>query len=208
MGKLILWGHPGSINVQKVLWALDELNLVYERIDVGGKFGRTKDAEYLELNPNGLIPTLIDDGQALWESNAIVRYLFSAYGDAPLQPASAIERARADGWNEWFNSTLWPNVRVLNVQLLRTPEEKRDAALIEGAHKSTLATLARLDAELQKRPYLAGDSFTFADIPVGAALQRFYGLPLKQPELSALDAYYARLKQRPAFQRWVDAPKR
>jgi len=67
MSKLRLWGHPKSINVQKVLWALDELGLEYERIDAGGPFGRVKDADYLTLNPNGLIPTLEDGSDALWD---------------------------------------------------------------------------------------------------------------------------------------------
>ena len=204
MGKLTLWGQPGSINVKKVLWALEELEVPYERIDIGGKFGGTKEAKYLALNPHGLIPTLVDDGQALWESNAIVRYLYSAYGKGSARPASAIEYARADGWNEWFTSTLWPNIRTLFVQLVRTPEDKRDLALIESAHKAALVALTLLDGELQKRPYLAGEALTFADIPVGAALHRFYGLPLKQPELRALQDYYGRLKQRPAFKKWID----
>jgi hypothetical protein len=65
MSQIKLWGIPKSINVQKVLWALDELGLKYERIDAGGPAGRNKDADYLSLNPNGLIPTLQDDGAAL-----------------------------------------------------------------------------------------------------------------------------------------------
>ncbi|MFT3926968.1 MAG: glutathione S-transferase family protein [Myxococcales bacterium] len=203
MGKLVLWGQPGSINVQKVLWALDELKLPYQRVDIGGKFGKTREAEYLALNPNGLIPTLVDDGQALWESNAIVRYLFAAHGEAPAQPASALVRARGDAWHEWTSSTLGPPIRNLFTQLVRTPEEQRDHALIATSQKAAQSALALVDRELRQRSYLLGDTFTFADIPLGAALYRYFGLSLASSDLPALEAYFQRLSQRPGFQRWI-----
>ena len=206
MSKLTLWGHPRSINVQKVLWALTELGLPYERIDAGGQFGKNKEPDYLALNPTGLIPTLVDQGQALWESNAVLRYLYTAYGKAPQQPESAFERARADQFSEWYNSTLWANVRPLVVQLIRTPEDKRDRAVIESAQKASVAAVTLLDRELSSRAYIAGKEFTWGDIPIGSALQRWYNLPIKRPEHSALDAYYARIKERPAFKQWIDIP--
>lgn len=206
MSQLTLWGHPKSINVQKVLWALDELGLSYDRKDVGGSFGGNKEPAYLALNPNGLIPTLVDGGEALWESNAVVRYLFARYGKAPIAPEGAVERARADAWTEWYSSTLWPNVRPLLVQLVRTPEDKRDRGVIESAQKAANAAVDLLERELSQREYLVGNDFTWADIPVGAALQRWYNLPIRRPEHKALDRYYARLQQRPAFKRWIDLP--
>lgn len=206
MSKLTLWGHPRSINVQKVLWALTELGLPYERIDAGGQFGRNKEPDYLALNPTGLIPTLVDQGQALWESNAVLRYLYSTYGKAPQQPESALERGRADQFTEWYNSTLWANVRPLVVQLIRTPEDKRDKAVIEAAQKASVAAVTLLDRELSSRQYIAGNEFTWGDIPIASALQRWYNLPLKRPEHKALDAYYARVKERPAFKQWIDIP--
>jgi len=206
MSKRTLWGHPRSINVQKVLWGLDELGLEYDRVDAGGSFGRNKEPEYLALNPNGLIPTLVDDGQPLWESNAVLRYLFNRYGKAPLHPDDAIARGRADAWTEWGTSTLWLHVRPLLVQLVRTPAEKRDAAVIESAHAQATAAVKLLDKELQKRAFVAGEEFTWGDIPVGSALQRWYNLPIERPATSAVDRYYARIKERPAFKRWLDLP--
>lgn len=206
MSKRTLWGHPRSINVQKVLWALDELGLAYERVDAGGTFGRNRDPEYLVLNPNGLIPTLVDDGEALWESNSIVRYLFARYGQPPIHPAEPIARARADAWTDWGVSTLWASVRPLLVQLVRTPEGERNRALIEQSQVQAESAAKLLERELSHRKYLVGDTFTWGDIPVGAALQRWLHLPIKRPELPALEAYYARIAQRPGFQRWVDLP--
>jgi len=206
MSKLRLWGQPRSINVQKVLWALEELGLEYERIDAGGNFGRVKDADYLTLNPNGLIPTLEDGSAVLWESNAIVRYLYTKYGTHPALPSDLGARGRADGWTDWYASTFWSNVRPLVVQLLRTAPEKRDQKLIDDSLRAATAAAEILDRELSKKPYVAGDHFTFGDIPVASAAQRWFNLPIARPELRALSAWYARVKERPGFKRWLDLP--
>jgi glutathione S-transferase len=206
MTHLKVWGQPKSINVQKVLWALDELGLPYDRVDAGGSFGRVKDADYLSLNPNGLIPTLEDEGFVLWESNAILRYLFAKYGTPPLHPSDPNARAKADQWSEWYGSTFWPPTRVLVVQLLRTAEAARDRAQIETARAQTLAAAAILDAALAKHPFVAGEQFTWGDIPLAAAAQRFFNLPIQRPSLPALEAWYGRIKTRAAFKRWIDIP--
>lgn len=201
--SLKIWGQPKSINVQKVLWAAEELELKFERLDVVGKL---KSPEYLALNPNGLMPTLQDGDATLWESNAILRYLFSKYGKNPAFPGDLATRARADAWNEWYNLTFWANVRPLLVQLVRTPEDKRDRAVIESAQANVLAALGILEGTLAKQPYVAGQHFTFGDIPLAAAAQRWFNLPLKRPESKAVEAWYARIKERPAFKKWIDLP--
>ena len=206
MTQLRLWGQPKSINVQKVLWALDELALPYERIDAGGTFGRNKDADYLSLNPNGLIPALEVDGAALWESNAIVRFLFNKYGSAPLHPSDPIVRARADQWMEWYGSTYWPNTRVLLVQLVRTPEAQRDKKLIESTRAQLLDAARILEAQLERQPFVGGDHFTWGDIPLGAAAHRFLNLPFDRPALPATQAWYARLRERGPYKKWIDLP--
>jgi glutathione S-transferase len=206
MSRLRVWGHPRSINVQKVLWALDELGLDYERIDAGGTFGRVKDADYLTLNPNGLIPTLEDGSAVLWESNAIVRYLYTKYGTHPALPSDLGVRGRADGWTDWYATTFWANVRPLLVQLVRTPADQRDAQLIGSSLRAASAAAEILERELGKRPYLAGDHFTFGDIPVASASQRWFNLPVQRAKLPAFEAWYARVKERPGFKRWLDLP--
>ncbi len=72
---LKIWGRANSVNVQKVLWCCRELDLQFERIDAGMQYGRTTEREYLAMNPNGHVPTLVDDTFVLWESNSIMRYL-------------------------------------------------------------------------------------------------------------------------------------
>jgi len=206
MTSLRVWGQPRSINVQKVLWALEELGLPYERIDAGGSFGRVKEPSYLALNPNGLVPTLEVDGAAIWESHAILRYLFARFGQAPLHPSDALERARADAFTDWHSSTLWPPTRTLLVQLVRTEAAKRDHGQIEAARGQVLSALKILDGELSRRPFVAGASFTWGDIPVASAAQRWFNLPIERPSFPAVEAWYQRIRERPAFQRIVDLP--
>lgn len=206
MSKLRLWGHPRSINVVKVLWTLDELGLEYERIDAGAKFGRVKDADYLSLNPNGVVPTLEDGSAALWESNAIVRYLAAKYGSPPFLPTELALRARADGWNEWTSLSLWPQVQKIQIQLIRTPEPERDLAQIAEAREKAIHALNILNRELGKTPYVAGDDFSFGDLPLAATAQRWFNLPIERPALKAVDAWYQKVKERPGFKRWADLP--
>src|SRR3954471_11903984 len=98
-----IWGRNNSINVQKVMWAVGEVKLAHERIDVGGAFGKNKEPPYLAMNPNGLVPTLEeDDGFLLWESNSIVRYLAAKHDRANvLEPKDLKVRARAHQWMDW-----------------------------------------------------------------------------------------------------------
>jgi glutathione S-transferase len=206
MTSLRVWGSPRSINVQKVLWGLEELKVPYERVDVGGSFGGLKEPNYLALNPNGLVPTLEVDGTALWESHAILRYLFGRFGQAPLSPSDATERARADAFTDWHSSTFWPPIRVLLVQLVRTPEAKRDHGQIDAARAQALAALKILEGELTKRRFVAGENFTWGDIPVAAAAQRWFNLPIERPSTPAVEAWYGRIRERPAFARLIDLP--
>jgi Glutathione S-transferase len=98
--QLTIWGRANSVNVQKVLWCLHELDLAYDRIDAGMQFGKNNEAAYLAMNPNGRVPTLVDGDFVLWESNSVMRYLCLAYGQhSPIYPQDP-QRARPStaGW--------------------------------------------------------------------------------------------------------------
>ena len=165
---LKIWGRNTSINVQKVMWAIGELDLPHERIDVGGAFGKNNEPAYLAMNPNGLVPTLEeDDGFILWESNSIVRYLAAKYGAGTLEPANAQDRARASQWMDWMLTVCAPAIHGLFWGLIRTPPEKRDQAAIGAARNKTTAALRMLDAQLGKTAFVAGGTFSMGDIPVG-----------------------------------------
>jgi len=96
-GRLTVWGRANSVNVQKVLWCLRELDLGFQRIDAGMAFGRNHDPDYLAMNPNARVPTLVDGDFVLWESNSIMRYLVLAYGKgSPVYPEAPKRRAGVD----------------------------------------------------------------------------------------------------------------
>jgi glutathione S-transferase len=213
---LRIWGRANSSNVQKVLWVADELGLHYERIEAGGKFGVTNDPSYRAMNPNGLVPTIEDDGFVLWESNVVVRYLAmreraTALLPATDAPASLRERAEVEKWMDWSSTALAPAMHGAFWGLVRTPPEERDAAAITASAAKTEQQFRILEERLAGRPWLAGDRFTVADIPAGIFAWRWYGLPwadagYTRPSLPQLDGWYARLTERPAYRRWVMQP--
>ncbi len=203
---LRIWGRSNSINVQKVLWCCEELDVPYHRVDVGGPFGGNREPEYLRLNPNGLVPTISDGGFVLWESNAIVRYLAARHGMGTLCPEDLAERADADRWMDWQLGTLWANFRPAFIGLIRTPPEKRDPADIATAIGKTAESWAILDAHLTDRDYVTGLSLTMADIPLGAAAYRWFSLDIERPPMPNLEAWYERLCARAPYRANVMLP--
>lgn len=201
---LKIWGRANSINVQKVLWVADEIGIAYERVDIGGPFGGNREPAYLKLNPNGLVPTIEDDGFVLWESNTIVRYL-AASRSSPLLPTEPKARAEAEHWMDWQLSSL-PGMTTLFWGYIRTPPEKRDPKALEEARVQTAEKWQIVDRHLASRPYLAGDSFTVGDIPVGAMAYRWLNLPIERPAMPNLEAWYERLTSREPYRRHVMPP--
>lgn len=206
---LKILGRANSVNVMKVLWAADEMGLAYERTDVGGAFGGNDQPRYRALNPNGVVPTIDDDGYILWESNSIVRYLTAKHAAGTLWPSDPRTRGAAERWMDWQLSTIQGGMTTLFWGLIRTPAEKRDNAAIEAARVSTAPIWQRLDAHLANRAFVAGDEFTMGDIPVGCMCHRWLNLPFRRDDLPAmahLQAWYDRLLQRPAYRKNVAQP--
>lgn len=203
---LRIWGRLSSINVQKVVWCAEELGLPYERTDAGGNFGVVDTPEYLAMNPNGLIPSIEDDGFVLWESNAIVRYLAARHGEGSLWPTDLRLRAEADRWMDWQNFTYWPAMMAAFRGLVRTAPEKRDAQAIEASRRKSETAAAILEAHLAAREYVTGAAFTMGDIPVALATQRWFGLPLEQEERPNLRRWLKRLRARKGAARVLALP--
>ncbi|MCP3041371.1 glutathione S-transferase [Xanthomonas euvesicatoria pv. allii] len=199
---ITLWGRRNSSNVRKVLWCAEEAGVAYASIEVGGAFGGNTTPEYRALNPNGLVPTLQDGALVLWESNAIVRYLAAQYAPA-LYPHAPAERALGDRWMDWTTSTFAGVFRDLFWGFLRTPEAERDHARIAAALTHSGELLARADAALAQQPYLSGEQFAMGDIPLGSFIYAWFEMPIERPELPHLQAWYARLRARPAYRRAV-----
>ena len=205
---LKVWGRNTSSNVQKVMWAIGEMKLPHQRIDVGGAFGKNNEAPYLAMNPNGLVPTLEEeDGFTLWESNSIVRYLAAKNAaknaDRTLEPADLKTRARAQKWMDWQLSVMGPAITPVFWGLIRTPPEKRDANAIAAGKAKTVAAAKMLDEQLGKTAYLAGDTFSYGDIPVGIMVYRYVQLIPERPSMPNLDRWYAAISSRQAFREQV-----
>jgi glutathione S-transferase len=202
---LKIWGRSTSSNVQKAMWAVGELGLAYERIDVGGAFGKNKEPAYLAMNPNGLVPTLQDGDYLLWESNSIVRYLARIHGKGSLEPSEPKAYGLANQWMDWQLSVVGPAIFACFWGLIRTPAEKRDMAAITASQQKTTEAMAMLDAQLARTAYAAGDAFSMGDIPVGVMAYRFRQLCPERPAMPHLERWYASLQQRKAFKEHVEA---
>lgn len=203
---LKIWGRKTSSNVQKVLWCCGELDIAFERVDVGGPFGGNQDNEYLALNPNGLVPTIQDDGLVLWESNTICRYLAATRGGERLYPAAPAPRAYVERWMDWQLSTIGPPMGQLLYGLIRTTPEARDHAAIEAARRKALTAWTIVDDALDGSPFLAGDGLTLAEIVMGTLVYRWHAFPIERLPLRRLRAWYDRMRERPAFKTYIEIP--
>jgi glutathione S-transferase len=205
---LTIWGRANSVNVQKVLWCAEELGLSYQRIDAGMAFGRNTEPDYLAMNPNGRVPTLVDGDFVLWESNSIMRYFALVHGQgSAIYPALPWHRAAVDRWLDWTLSTLQPVDRPVFWALVRTPKEKRDMIAIQKDADAEAVVWRIPDAQLAKRQFIEGDQFTLADIALGAYARRWFGVEgISKPRFPHLERWFAQLSSRPGFQKFVAPP--
>lgn len=196
---LRIWGRKDSPNAQKVIWCAEELGLTYDRIDAGHQFGLVKEDWYIAMNPNGLVPTIDDDGFVLWESNAIVKYLCARHSPGALSPSAPQEYADADRWISWQGSTLAPVMRRIVFEIVRTPPERQDrernAELVAAA--SALRTI--LDRHMEDHDYMMGSGFTMVDMVFGPHLRLWHSYPIEHPSLPHLEVWLSRLQKREAF---------
>jgi glutathione S-transferase len=177
---LVIWGRITSINVRKVVMAAQACGLVegadFVRQNAGRQFGVTQTEAYTALNPNQLVPTLVDGDLVLWESNVIVRYLCAKYSPGVLYPSSLPTRFDAERWMDWQQTTLNGAGRDAFWQLTRVPEAERDMARVLASKAAAEPLFAQLNALLGTRAFMAGDAFTMADMPIACEVHRWIGL--------------------------------
>lgn len=197
-----LWGRASSVNVQKVMWALAECGAQYERVDAGGKYGRTDTDEYGEMNPTRRVPTWQEGELTLWESNVILRHL--ARGPTgKLMPHGDEAAAIADQWMEFASTSIQPSFLGVFFQKVRFRPEDRSEAILSKYLKNLTEALRILDQRLANSAWLAGDSFSIADIASGAMMYRYYDMEIERMDLPALKDWYDRLAIRPAYRQIV-----
>lgn len=203
---LKILGRANSANVQKVLWVCEELDVPFEQEDFGGAFGKTKDKAYTDLNPNSVVPTLIDGDFVLWESNACTRYLAAKHGKGTLCPTDPQEYADADRWMDWQQTTVLPFMTPIFWGLVRTAEADRDMALIKASIEKGNTVYAILDRRLAGRKFIMGDRLTMADIPVAIQAYRFLTLVEDRPSMPNLEAWMENCRATKGFKKWIDLP--
>lgn len=200
---LEIWGRPYSSNVIPVIWAAAECGIDYKLKLAGGSFGQLDTPEFGRMNPNRFIPAIKDGDFALWESHVIVRYLCGKYAAGTLSPDDIQQRAVADQWIEWSGTRAFPPVIQLFFATVRTEPEQRVAATIKSHADEAASVLAILEDHLADRHYVASNDFTMGDIPLGAVAYRYFNVEVDRPSLPNIEAWYARLCERPTYQKHV-----
>lgn len=203
---LKIYGRANSINVRKVLWLCEEIGLPFEREDWGRGYQPTSDTAFQRLSRFGVVPVVDDDGFLLRESNTITRYLATRYGPAngagDLYPEDIRARATIEAWMDWAATDVYTGLRPVYLGLhVKTPEFVGKSEIIDWGISVLVRQMRALDAEFAATgsPYVAGDRFTIADIPVGLVVNRWYGVSFEKPDLPAVARYYSLLSERPGF---------
>ncbi|MVA24567.1 glutathione S-transferase family protein [Agrobacterium vitis] len=202
---LTIWGRKSSSNVQALMWCVGELGLDYVRHDVGHRYGGNDTPEFLAMNPNGTVPVLQDgDGEPLFETGAILRYLASRYASSPFWPNDLAGRTRVDMWAEWSKVNIAQEFTApIFWRVVRTAPKDHDPAAIAKAMGVLGAKLDIAEQRLANHTYLVGDELTLADIQFGHVLFRYFDIDITRPERPALHRYYQNLTTRPAFREHV-----
>jgi glutathione S-transferase len=195
-------GRSTSINVRKVLWTCEELALPIEHEPAWAGARPTSEPAFRALNPNGLVPVLIDGGQVLWESNTICRYLAAREGRVDLLPAAPLARSRVEQWMDWQATELNSAWRYAFMALVRKSPRFSDAQAVADSAAAWNRLMALLDAQLaQTGAFVAGAEFTLADIVLGLSAHRWRMTPIERPALPAVQAWLDKLEGRAAFRR-------
>jgi glutathione S-transferase len=202
---LTLYGQVAS-RAARCMWALAELQVPYALHKVNQSAGESRTPEYMKVNPNGRVPALRDGELVMFESMAINLYLAQKFGAGSLWPADPQDQARALMWSFWSQN----EVEIHVVDLLRHrflyPPEKRKPELAEAAVAALPKPLAVLDGALSGHEYLAGKSFSVADLNVASVLG--LGNIYKQLDMAPyenVNRWLERCLSRPAHQK-VHAP--
>ena len=202
---LKVWGRRNAYNVQKAMWAIGETGVAHEHKNAGGSFGGLNDPEFKQMNPNSRVPVIIDNGEVIWESNTIVRYLCAKYGK-DLCPTDLVLRARAEKWMDWTLATMQKDLIDFFWSYYRMPAAKHDKARIAALLAASDRHLKLMDEHLATHKYLAGETFSMADIPAGVMMYRHFEMDIARPDVPNVVAWYKRLQERPAYREHVMIP--
>jgi glutathione S-transferase len=184
----------------RCILALEECGQKYEVHDISLEKGDNKKPDYLKLNPNGTVPTLVDGDTVVWESMAINLYLAEKYGK-DLMPTRVEERAQVYKWTVWAIATLEPPLVTVFLNRVRLPEAERDAAAAHAAAEKSGELLKILNHDLEGKKFLVAERYTIADLNVGHCVAWANMLGLDMSAMPNVQKWMGTLVQRPAFQK-------
>ncbi len=201
---LKVWGRLNSLNVQKAMFCILETGVPFERANAGMEHGVVQTDEYKAMNPNSVVPTIVDEGFTLWESNVIVRYIAAKHSTGVLWPVDPRERADSDRWMDWQQTTFNPPLTAVFWQKVRNGAKHADemAQAVARLDKA----LAILEATLARREWMGGKAFNMADCVIAPGVHRYLNLPGERPSWPHIERYYKQLMQRPAARQLLILP--
>jgi glutathione S-transferase len=221
MNELTLYHNDMSVCSAKVRMALAEKDLAWESVHLNLRAGDAQRPEYVALNPNQLVPTLVDGGRVVIESNVICEYLDDVHPEPPLRPADAYAKARMRLWTKQLDEGVHAATGTVSLciafrdqHLERDPKEVQQylANLVDPARRERVAhalefgmdapgfapalkrfvrLISDMDAALAGGPWLAADAYSLAD--------QAYAPYLARLELLGLDDM---VKARPRVAEW------
>ena len=180
----------------RALWIANEVGLDYEHLPIKIGDAGARAPEFLNLNPNGRLPFIVDNGFVLFESLAITLYLAKKHANGKLYPATLEDEARAWQWSLWAVTEVDRGVNIWSLHAVRLPPAERNAEKRNEALKVLAAPFKVLDAAVAQQLYLLGNDFTVADLNVAAVISRAIDMDLAA--VPNLKAWLMRCLDRPA----------
>lgn len=194
---LKLYDYRPSQNAWKVRLLLNHLGLDHQTIPVSIFEGEGRTPAFLRVNPSGKVPALeLEDGRTLAESNAILAYLADGTEYLPEDPYL---RAKVHQWLSFEQEQVEMSIGSLRYWTMTVKLSQRSASLVEGKRRAALRTLALLDNELATRPFIAGDTYTIADMSIFAYASRAAEAGLSLGAYPHFNAWMDRVRSQPGF---------
>lgn len=201
--SILIYGRHTSYNVQKVLWLLDEFQVSYKHIELGGKPDDTETDKFGRLNPMRKVPVLVDNDNVIWESNTILRYLSNSCGSGHWKAEDAYQRSLFERWMDWSQTIFEPAFVGVFWGYYRTPTDLHDTSAIQKSIKECIDCLAKLDDQLGDKNYLTGEKLSLADISTGIFIYRLVEIDLDIRLPKNVENWYQYLRRSKGYQQWV-----